>query len=300
MPSSRADVLTPRADRYARELVQCLARRLPATLDGTTTLIITDYGRALITPLEGAVRLEVDSGDDLGLRRLEDLVGGQLLALSGPRELGLEWFRSTGSARQIRSVALPDGRRHAAARGPGPGLRSVMRLPGLLYRFGLGPMLGHRFLQVTHTGRRSGRQQRTVLEVLAWEPARREAAVMSAFGRGSDWYLNVRHDPYVEVAIGGDRYAAVARELDVDAAEALVAEFERRYRFIGLVVRIVLSRLLGWRYYGTPEQRRRLVEQLPVVAFRKTVGGVQIPGVRVDHLTEPEPTVPALPEGGTT
>ncbi len=247
MPSSRADVLTPRADRYARELVQCLARRLPATLDGTTTLILTDHGRALITPLEGTVRLEVDSGDDLGLRQLEDLVGGQLLALSGPRELGLEWFRSTGSARQVRSVALPDGRRHAAARGPGPGLRALTRAPGLLYRFGLGGLLGHRFLQLTHTGRRSGRQQMTVLEVLAWDPARREAAVLSAFGRGS----------------------------------------------------VVLSGLLGWRYYGTPAQRRRLVEQLPVVVFRKTVAGVQTPGVGVGHLRGPEPTVPELRQGST-
>jgi deazaflavin-dependent oxidoreductase (nitroreductase family) len=299
MPSSRADVLTPRADRYSRELVQCLARRLPATLDGTTTLVLTDYGRALITPLGDAVRLEVDSGDDLGLRRLEDLVGGQLLALSGPRELGLEWVRSTGSARQVRSVALPDGRRHAAARGPGPGLRALMRLPGLLYRFGLGAVLGHRFLQLTHTGRRSGHPQRTVLEVLAWDPARQEAAVMSAFGRGSDWYLNVRNHPYVQVAIGRDRFAAEARELDPDSAEALVAEFERRTRFVALPIRVVLSGLLGWRYYGTPAQRRRLVAQLPVMAFRRTVAGVDIPGVGVDHLHEPEPTVPALPEGRT-
>jgi deazaflavin-dependent oxidoreductase (nitroreductase family) len=299
MPSSRADVLTPRADRYARELVQCLARRLPATLDGTTTLILTDYGRALITPLRGTVRLEVDSADDLGLRRLEDLVGGQLLALSGPRELGLEWFRSTGSARQVRSVALPDGRRHAAARGPGPGLRALMRLPGLLYRFGLGALLGHRFLQLTHTGRRSGRQQRTVLEVLGWDPALEDAAVLSAFGRGSDWYLNVRHDPHVQVAIGRDRYAAVARELDVDSAEALLAEFERRNRFMGLLIRVVLSGLLGWRYYGTPAQRRRLVEQLPVVVLRKTVRSVQIPGGGVGRVQEPGASGRALPEGGT-
>lgn len=299
MPTSRADVLTPRADRYARELVQCLARRLPATLDGTTTLILTDYGRALVTPLPGAVRLEVDSGDDLGLRRLEDLVGEQLLALSGPRELGLEWVRSTGSARQVRSVALPDGRRHAAAHGPGPGLRALMRLPGLLYRFGLGGLLGHRFLQLRHTGRRSARQHTTVLEVLAWDPASREAAVLSAYGRTSDWYLNVRKDPHVDVVIGRDRYTAVARELEVESAEAVFAEFERRNRFAGLLIRVVLSGLLGWRYYGTPAQRRRLVEQLPVVAFRATVAAGQVTGAGGDQLREPRSTVPALPEGST-
>jgi hypothetical protein len=34
------------------------------------------------------------------------------------------------------------------------------------------------------------------------------------------------------------------------------------------VVRAVLSRLVGWRYDGTPNARRRLGRELPLIAFR--------------------------------
>lgn len=35
-----------------------------------------------------------------------------------------------------------------------------------------------------------------------------------------------------------------------------------------LLERGVLSRLLGWHYDGTPEERSRVVEQLPLIGFR--------------------------------
>ena len=38
------------------------------------------------------------------------------------------------------------------------------------------------------------------------------------------------------------------------------------------IVRRVLSRLLGWRYDGSEDARRRLVCQLPLVAFRPAAG----------------------------
>jgi hypothetical protein len=53
-------------------------------------------------------------------------------------------------------------------RGTGPTgwVRALLRLPILLYRLHLGWLLGHRFLLLTHVGRKSGLQRRTVLEVV--------------------------------------------------------------------------------------------------------------------------------------
>jgi hypothetical protein len=48
----------------------------------------------------------------------------------------------------------------------------------------------------------------------------------------------------------------------------VVRSYERRNRFIAPVIRLVLSRLLGWRYNGSEGDRRRLVAQLTLVAFR--------------------------------
>jgi hypothetical protein len=51
-------------------------------------------------------------------------------------------------------------------------------------------------------------------------------------------------------------------------AAAVIADYEHRNRWIGPVVRRLLSALLGWRYDGSQSARERLVRQLPVVAFR--------------------------------
>lgn len=45
--------------------------------------------------------------------------------------------------------------------------RALFRAPILLDRLGLGGLLGHRFLLLTHTGRTSGRPRQVVLEVVA-------------------------------------------------------------------------------------------------------------------------------------
>ena len=68
-----------------------------------------------------------------------------------------------------------------------PWLRTVFGLPRHLYAHHLGWLLGHRFLQLDHTGRRTGRDYHTVLEVMRYDPARREAVVMSGFGADADY-----------------------------------------------------------------------------------------------------------------
>lgn len=141
-------------------------------------------------------------------------------------------------------------------------------LPRHLYRHGLGWVLGYRFLQLTHTGRSSGRTYTTILEVIRYEPGTGEATVMSGFGPRADWLRNVQANGRAEVSIGRSSFQATFRMVSIDEAMAAFAAYERRNRLAAPVMRLVLSRLLGWRYDGTESARRRAAEQLPSVAFR--------------------------------
>jgi hypothetical protein len=57
----------------------------------------------------------------------------------------------------------------------------ILKLPLLLYRTGLGRLLAHRFMLLTHVGRRSGKVRQTVLAVLHFDPETREIMTISAW-----------------------------------------------------------------------------------------------------------------------
>jgi deazaflavin-dependent oxidoreductase (nitroreductase family) len=156
---------------------------------------------------------------------------------------------------------------------PGPILRRALRLPVGLYGIGAGRLLGHRFLLLTHRGRRSGRVYRTMLEVVRWNPDRREAIVMSGFGPKANWRLNVLGGGAVDVQIAGLSFAPAVRELGQGEAADVVADYERRNRLVRPIVRTMFSRLSGTRYDGSPEVRRRLVEALPLLGFSQRPDG---------------------------
>lgn len=117
-----------------------------------------------------------------------------------------------------------------ATAGPRPGPLAVrlLALTSILCKAGFGRLLGHRFLALSHRGRRTGRRYTTALEVVRWRPDAREAVVVSGFG------------PSVRL---------------VESREAISvpADYERRNRLIAPVVRAVLSRLVGFHYDGSDE-----------------------------------------------
>lgn len=136
-----------------------------------------------------------------------------------------------------------------------------------LYRLRLGWVLGHRFLLLTHTGRRSGEPRRTILEVLQFDADHHRAVVASGLGRESNWYRNLESRPEAEVAIGRERFRVVAEVLGEDEAMAVLEDFEHRNRWITPLVHRSFTWLAGWRYDGSPAARRRLAHQLPLVAL---------------------------------
>jgi len=150
---------------------------------------------------------------------------------------------------------------------PGPVLRRLLRAPVFLFRAHLGWLLASRFLMITHLGRRSGREYHTVVEVVGRLPESDEYVVMAGFGHSADWLKNLRAGGGREISVGRRRFRPAVRELDEDEGSAVLAGYERRNRLIAPIVRRVLSALVGWRYTGTEDQRRRLVKERPLVAL---------------------------------
>lgn len=111
-----------------------------------------------------------------------------------------------------------------------------------------------------------------MLEVIGRRPAANEFLVIAGLGRSANWYRNVQAQPAIEVAVGRQRFRPRHRVLSEDEAAAALADYERRNRLAAPVVRRVLSWLVGWRYDASADARRRLMRELPVVAFRPVEG----------------------------
>jgi deazaflavin-dependent oxidoreductase (nitroreductase family) len=154
---------------------------------------------------------------------------------------------------------------------PGSVLAFALRLPGYLYRWRLGWVFGHRFLLIVHIGRRTGALHQTVVEVLHYDSSSSEAVVMSGWGSRSDWFRNIEAAGIAEVVIGRRRFSTTHRVLDEEEASRILADYERRNRWITPIVRKVLGALVGWKYDGSEQSRRSLVRQLPLIAFRPEV-----------------------------
>lgn len=107
---------------------------------------------------------------------------------------------------------------------------------------------------------------------MRFDPKRDESIVMAGWGSHADWYLNI-HAALPEVETGGRRFTAAPRFLSIDEAAAVLADYEQRNARIAPILRAVLSWFAGWNYDASEEARRRIVTQLPFVAFRPVAVG---------------------------
>lgn len=149
-----------------------------------------------------------------------------------------------------------------------PAVRWLCRSPIVLYKLNLGWLFGTRFVLLTHTGRRTGLVRYAVLEVIQHEPASNRVVVMSATGRRADWYHNLRAHPPLMITLGRHSFRPSHAELPEDDAVAVFADYEeRRCRRTKSIEWALVTHMVGWRYDGSDESRRRLVRQLPMLAF---------------------------------
>jgi deazaflavin-dependent oxidoreductase (nitroreductase family) len=144
----------------------------------------------------------------------------------------------------------------------------LFRAPVYLYRWRLGWLFGHRCLLLTHIGRRTGLRRQTVLEVVEYRTDGPEVVVANGFGPNCDWVRNIEARSGEEVTVGSQHFVATHRTLDEEEAAKVIEGYERRNRFIAPIVRRGFSWLVGWQYRGGEDDRRRLVRQIPLIAFR--------------------------------
>ena len=139
----------------------------------------------------------------------------------------------------------------------------IFKLPLFLYRLRLGWLLGKRFMQLTHLGRRSGKVRRTVLAVLRFDDKTKEIMAISAWS-ASDWYLNIQASPALQVETGFTRYVPVQRALSPEEIAALFLDYRRKHPLFSRVV----CQIPGWRWDSSQQEFLELARTLRGVAFR--------------------------------
>ena len=100
-----------------------------------------------------------------------------------------------------------------ATRPPRGRLKRVLRVPVVLQRRGLGWIFGQRILIIEHRGRRTGKQYRTPVEVVAHDGAVASWTVVAAWGGRPEWFANIQANAASAVFVAGHRYDAPAQHL---------------------------------------------------------------------------------------
>lgn len=123
--------------------------------------------------------------------------------------------------------------------------RRLMRAPIWLYRVRLGFLFGHRLLLLEHTGRRTGLQRFTVLEVVG-HPAPNVYIVASGFGTRAQWFRNVAAEPDVRVSVGfHTSVPACARQLAQNDADTALRRYIERHRRAWETMKPAIESTLG-------------------------------------------------------
>ena len=142
-------------------------------------------------------------------------------------------------------------------------LRPIFKLPLVFYRLRLGFLFGHRFLILTHTGRKSGKVRRTILAVLSYDAQTREIKAVSAW-KSSEWYKNIKAAPALEVETGFTRYAPSQRDLSAEEIAQLFVDYCRQHPIFGRIV----CRIPGWKWDSSYDEFLELARTLCGVAFK--------------------------------
>lgn len=137
-----------------------------------------------------------------------------------------------------------------------------MRLPIRLYQLGLGPLLGHRFMLLTHTGRVSGKRRRVVIEVVQHDE--NGYVAVSGFGPRADWYRNVTAHPEVVIQVGRRVFPATATPIGPDEGAEIMARYGARFPRTARR----LCALMGFAVDGSPDDFREVGRRVPFVRFR--------------------------------
>ena len=149
-------------------------------------------------------------------------------------------------------------------RKPGRLALAVFRMPLRAYRHDAGWLLGHTFLLLVHTGRKTGQPHSMVAMVLRYNRGTHEAVICSGWGPDADWVRNLRAGPAVRVQLGRESYTPEHRFLSEDESFEVVVQFRREHPWR---MRLI-STLLGWGDLRDDDTAREFTRTHPLVALR--------------------------------
>jgi deazaflavin-dependent oxidoreductase (nitroreductase family) len=150
----------------------------------------------------------------------------------------------------------------------------LLRAPIGLYRLRLSWLLGGRFLLLDHTGRKSGIERSTVLEVLRHDPVTGVCVIASGWGK-SQWYRNVTADPAVKFTLGLRKRKARAARLSAKEAEWELRDYGRRHP---MALGKLAEMMLGRPFSGGDQEFGELARSLPLFRLLPEKGGQESAG----------------------
>ncbi len=159
----------------------------------------------------------------------------------------------------LSTAAQPNGKQ---TRAPAF-LMPIFKLPLVLYRLRLGWLFGHRFLLLSHVGRKSGKVRQTILAVLSYDANSKEIKAVSAWN-ASEWYKNIQAAPAIAMETGLTCYAPVQRELAIEEIAQLLLDYCKDHPIFSQIV----CRIPGWKWDSSYEEFLELAQPLRGVAFR--------------------------------
>ena len=110
-----------------------------------------------------------------------------------------------------------------------------VRFHRLLYRIGLGPVIGKLILLLITTGRRSGLPRVTPL---GYEEIDGDIYLGSAQGAESDWFKNAKANPHVHIRIGSRESEGIAEPVTDPSriADFIQYRLQRHPRMFGAIL----------------------------------------------------------------
>jgi deazaflavin-dependent oxidoreductase (nitroreductase family) len=143
--------------------------------------------------------------------------------------------------------------------------RLLFRAPIYLYRWGLGWLLGRRFLLLHHVGRKTGLPRQATVEVVGYDEDTDTHYIAAGFGKHSDWYKNLLETPEVDIEVGRRRIAVTAVPLDPEQSGRAMVRYARRYPKAARRI----ARFCGYKVDGSEEDYFLLGRDvIPFVALR--------------------------------
>jgi hypothetical protein len=89
--TTRADVLTDVPERYAKQLVSHLGRRVEFTVDGPLSTAVIAGGTGIVEVGDGVLTLRAEAPDADTLDRVQDVLGRHLERFGQRNELVVVW-----------------------------------------------------------------------------------------------------------------------------------------------------------------------------------------------------------------